>query len=186
MRQWSGDNGPAASVEGTQMTGTMTRLGKTAIAGVASSLAVLALLSAPVAAQSVPMQPGPAAMAVQLPQDFADEVEIRIAELHNLLRITPDQEALFRSYADTRRANAQAVHAMFLARAQATDFSAPARLRWLAQAAAARGEAINRLITPFDALYQALSPDQKVAADQYFEQFSLRPMRMRMHTRSQQ
>ena len=165
------------------MTGTMTRLGKTAIAGVASSLAVLALLSAPVAAQSMPAQPSPAATAVQLPQDFADEVEIRIAELHNALRITPDQEALFRAYADTRRANAQAIHAMFLARAQASDLTAPAILRWFAQTAAARADAINKLIGPFDALYQTLSPDQKAAADGYFEQFRLRrmPMRMPMH-----
>ncbi len=169
------------------MTGTITRLGKTAITGVASSLAVLALLSVPAAAQSVPAQPSPAPTAVQLPQDFADDVEIRVAELHNALRITPDQEALFRAYADTMRANAQATHAMFVARAQATDVTAPARLRWYAQTAAARAEAVNKLIAPFDALYQTLSADQKAAADGYFEQVRLRrmPMHMRMHTRTQ-
>ncbi|HEV2185939.1 MAG TPA: Spy/CpxP family protein refolding chaperone [Stellaceae bacterium] len=170
------------------MTGTRTRFGKIAMAGAASNLAILVLVSVPVAAQTVPAQPSPATTAVQQPQDFADEVEIRIAELHNALRITPDQEALFRAYANTMRANAQATHAMFLARAQATDFTAPARLRWYAQAAAARADAINKLIAPFDALYQALSADQKAAADQYFEQFRLRrmPMHMRMHTHMQQ
>jgi protein CpxP len=168
------------------MTGNTGRSFKTVARGTASAFALLvatSLLAAPAALAQVN---DPPSSAMQLPQGFADEVEIRIAELHNALRITPDQEALYRAYADTMRANAQATHAMFLARAQATDFTAPARLRWFAQAAAARADAINKLIAPFDALYQALTPDQKVAADQYFEQFRLRRMPMRMHMHTQQ
>jgi len=162
------------------MTGKGNRSLRTAFLGAASALVVLAGLSAPAAAQNAT-----AAVAVTppMPQAFADEVEIRIAELHIALSVTPAQEPLFRAYAETMRGNAQATHALFLARVHATDFSAPARLRWRAELAAAHAEAINRLIAPFDALYQSLSGPQKAAADRYFEALAVRvgPWQRRWH-----
>jgi protein CpxP len=124
--------------------------------------------------------PAPAA-STPMPQGFADEVEIKIAELHRALHIMPSQEALFRAYADAMRTNAQATNALFVQRAQITVSSAPALLRWYAQLTAAHAEAVNRLIAPLDALYQSLSPAQKQAADRHFEQLSARRMPGRSH-----
>jgi periplasmic protein CpxP/Spy len=124
--------------------------------------------------------PAPAA-STPMPQAFADDVEIKIAELHRALHILPSQEALFRAYADAMRSNAQAVNALFVQRAQITDFSAPVLLRWYAQLTAGHAEAVNRLIAPLDALYRSLSPEQKQAADRHFEQLSARRMPGRSH-----
>ena len=136
------------------------------------SISLLALSSKPVGAQSATeaARPGP----VPMPQNFAGDVEIRIAELHNQLAITPAQEALFRAYGDAMRTNAQAINAVFQQRAAATDFSAPARLRWYAQLTSTHGEAVNKLIAPFDALYQSLSGPQRAAADRHFQQLQQR------------
>jgi hypothetical protein len=138
----------------------------------ATPLISLALTAGPAVAQTVPSP----AMAAQLPEGFADEVELRIAELHRALQIVPSQEAAFRVYADVMRGNAQAIHALFLQRAQAGDFSAPVQLNWYAQLTAAHAQAVNRLLAPFDALYQSLSPEQQRAADRHFEHLSLRRM----------
>jgi protein CpxP len=135
-----------------------------------TSISLLALSSKPVAAQSATEVARP----VPMPQNFAGDVEIRIADLHNALAITPAQEALFRAYGDAMRANAQTISALFQQRAAATDFSAPARLRWYAQLTATHAEAVNKLIAPFDALYQSLSGPQRVAADRHFEQLQQR------------
>ncbi|HXP03358.1 MAG TPA: Spy/CpxP family protein refolding chaperone [Stellaceae bacterium] len=129
-------------------------------------LAASAALGAPSAAADMKTAP---ASVWQIPSGFADEVEIHIAELHIALHVTPDQEPLFRAYADTMRANAQAIHALFVERAQATDFTAPARLGWYARLTATHANAVNNLLAPFNALYQSLSDSQKQAADRHFE-----------------
>jgi len=158
-------------------------------AGTIALSAVLALPFGAALAQTEPPQPAaamPAASApmgmmhtAQMPERFADDVEIRIALLHHELDIQPAQEALFRAYADVLRANAQATTALFVARISATDFSAPARLRWYAQLNAAHAQAIQNMIGPFDALYQSLSPQQKAAADRHFAELRQRRMPMR-------
>ena len=115
----------------------------------------------------------------QLSEQFVGDVERRIADLHRALAIAPDQEPMFRAYAETLRDNGRTIQALFQKRAQATDFSAPARLRWYAQLTATHAEGVGKLVGPFDALYQALSPKQKVAADKFFEE--LRQRRMAQH-----
>jgi len=161
------------------MTGTTPRSIRAMVTGAASAFVLLAALSGPAAAQGAPAQTSPPAAAMPVPEGLADEVEIRIADLHIALRITVGQEAVFRAYADTMRGNAQAIHALFLTRAQARDFSAPAGLRWYAQLTAAHADAVNKLIAPFDALYQSLSPAQQQAADRYFAELRLRRMARR-------
>jgi periplasmic protein CpxP/Spy len=132
----------------------------------ATPLISLAVAAGPVIAQTAPAP----TVSTPLPEGFADAVEIRIAELHRALHIVPPQEALFKAYADVMRDNAQAIHVLFAQRAQLGEFSAPAELRWYGQLTAAHAEAVNKLIAPLDALYQSLSPDQKLAADRHFEQ----------------
>ena len=159
---------------------------KALAAGIASAAMLVAVslsqtgcaVSAPVPA--VPPAPPPAAPAPAsvppLPEKFADDVEIRITQLHHELRIQPSQEALFDAYADTMRSNAHTIHMLFVERIKAADFSAPARLRWYGQLSAAHAEAVNRLVAPLEALYQSLTPEQKVLADRHFEQLRQRRM----------
>jgi hypothetical protein len=160
----------------------MTGIGRRSLKA-ATSAAVGALLSGAVVVSPIGLsgsalaQTPPAANA--MPEALIDTVEIRIAELHRTLRIMPPQEALFLGYADVMRSNAQAINALFLQRAQATDFTAPARLRWYAQLTTTHAEAVNKLIAPFDALYQSLSDAQKAAADRHFEQLQQRRMARR-------
>jgi LTXXQ motif family protein len=156
------------------MTGIGRSLKIVAVGAVALAGALVVQLG-PVSAQTAPAPVG----AMPMPERFADAVEIRIALLHRALRIMPSQEVLFRAYADVIRSNAQVVNALFVVRSQATDLSAPARLRWYAQLTGAHAEAVNKLIAPFDALYQSLSPDQKVLADRHFEQLQQRRMARR-------
>ena len=155
----------------------MTSIGRCSLKAVASGavgglLFIGALVSSTGLSGAAFAQTAPAPSAI--PEALADSVEIRIAELHRTLRIVPSQEALYRAYANVIRGNAEAINALFVQRAQATDFTAPARLRWYAQLSAAHAEAVNRLVAPFDALYQSLSPGQRQAADRYFEQLQQR------------
>ncbi len=136
-------------------------------------LARLVGQGAAVAQTAPPVQTVPAP-AAQLPEAFAGDVEISIAALRRTLKIEPSQEALFRAYAEVMRGNAQAITALFVERSKATDFSAPARMHWYAQINTARAEAINRLVAPFDTLYQSLSTSQKALADSHFEQLRQR------------
>lgn len=122
------------------------------------------------------MSAAPPVSSAPLPKKFADDVELRIASLHRELTIQPSQESLFAAYANVMRSNAEAIHALFLQRVRVADLSAPARLRWYAQLTSAHAEANNRLIAPFDALYQSLSPTQQKAADRHFEQLRQRRM----------
>jgi periplasmic protein CpxP/Spy len=160
------------------MTGILGRSLKNAASGALGALFCAAATVSPGLLDSALAQTAPKA-ASAMPGALADSVEIRIAELHRALRIMPPQEALFRTYADVMRSNAQAINAMFVQRAQATDFTAPGRLRWYAQLTATHAEAVNRLVAPFDALYQSLSPGQRQAADRHFEQLQQRRMAQR-------
>jgi hypothetical protein len=126
------------------------------------------------AAQTAPPVQTVPVPAAQLPAAFASDIEVGIAELRRTLAIQPSQEAVFRAYAEVMRGNAQTITAHFVERSKATDFSAPARMHWYAQINTARAEAINRLVAPFDALYQSLSASQKALADSHFEQLRQR------------
>jgi periplasmic protein CpxP/Spy len=136
--------------------------------GGALTLALPLLVNSPALAQNQPPPPA------QMPQAFADAVEIRIAELHRALHIVPSQEAAFNAYAEVMRSNAQTVNALFMQRVPLGELRAPAQLHWYAQLTAAHADAINKLLAPFDALYQILSPEQQRAADRHFEQLRQR------------
>ena len=115
------------------------------------------------AAAAAPAQRGP-----------AEHVEARIADLHKKLHITTDQEPQFKAYADVLRSNAQAMQDLFQQRAQAPSENADDRLHWYAKLSAAHADAVNKLVPPFDALYQSLSDKQKKAADAEFGQIKQR------------
>ena len=102
------------------------------------------------------------------------DVEARVSDLHKRLSITPEQEPQFKAYADVLRSNAQTMDDLFQQRAQAPSESAVDRLHWYAKLSAAHADAVNKLVPPFDALYQSLSDKQKKAADAEFSQIKQR------------
>jgi hypothetical protein len=108
------------------------------------------------------------------PPDPVKDVEARISEMRKRLSITPDQEPQFKAYADVLRSNAQAMHDLFQERAQAGGENALDRLHWYAKLTSAHADAVNKLVPPFEALYQSLSDKQKKAADAEFRQIRQR------------
>jgi hypothetical protein len=108
------------------------------------------------------------------PPDPVKDVEARISDMHKRLSITPDQEPQFKTYVDVLRSNAQAMHDLFQERAQAGGESALDRLHWYAKLTSAHADAVNKLVPPFEALYQSLSDKQKKAADAEFRQIRQR------------
>jgi hypothetical protein len=126
--------------------------------------------------------PEPSARPAQTPAATATRrrgpaaaVEARISALREKLHVTPAEEPQFKAYADVMRQNAQAMEELFAERAKSPDPSAVGRLRWYAKLTAAHAEAVGKLVAPFEALYQSLSPQQKKAADTYFAQLRQRP-----------
>jgi hypothetical protein len=73
------------------------------------------------------------------------------------------------------RENAQAMQALFAQRAQNPDRTAVGQLRWYAILTAAHAEAVSKLVTPFEVLYQSMSDQQKKLADTVFAQLRQRP-----------
>src|SRR5579864_5931324 len=141
----------------------MTNKNRSSRKGALGAIALLASAAVLGAPPAVAQMHGGPMMSWQMSSGLVDEVEIRITNLHNALGVTADQEPLFRTYADAMRANARTMQGLFQQRAQVTDFTASARLRWYAQLTAAHATAVNNLIAPFDALYQTLSDSQKQA-----------------------
>ena len=127
--------------------------------------------SAETAGQTLRPSGAPAAQATHGP---VERVEARISELHQKLHISPAQESQFNAFADVMRSNAQTMQALFQQRAQSTDMSAVARLRWYAQLTTAHGEAVTKLVPVFEALYQSMSDAQKKDADAVFEELRQR------------
>ncbi len=116
--------------------------------------------------------------AVQAPA--VPRVERQIASLQRRLRITPVQQPQWDAFAGTMRENARQQEAAAAARAsRPLTLTAPDNLRAHASAAQVQADAMARLVPAFDALYAALSPDQRAAADQVFQQFERQALRRR-------
>lgn len=175
------------------MTGTSNRAVTAVAAGVFGLMSLLvepALATGPLLAQATaspsPTSPAPAAtgqsghprrMSHRRGMRSADpmkDVEARISDLHKRLSITADQEAQFKAYADVLRSNAQGMHDLFQQRAQGGGETAVDRLHWYAKLSAAHADAVNKLVPPFEALYQSLSDKQKKVADSEFRQIRQR------------
>jgi periplasmic protein CpxP/Spy len=159
-----------------EMAMTRNQALKFAILGALSALALMTS-SASLFAQSAATAPTQKPHFAETnrphsPHSAMEHVEARIAELHNKLRITPDQEPQFKAYADVTRTNAQAMDSLFEEREQSTGTKtaepADKRLHWYARLTAAHAEAVNKLVPVFDALYQSLSDEQKKTADALF------------------
>lgn len=103
----------------------------------------------------------------------ADQVEIRIKDLHARLKIMPDQEPQWSAFTDVMRANARRMSEHYRT-GNPQDMTAPEALQRYAQIARAHSDEITALLAPFQILYAALSPAQKKLADEAFRSFQRR------------
>lgn len=146
-------------------------------------LAAAALLWLPATglAQSAPANaPAGNAAAGNAPSDKAAEarVEARIKQLHAQLHITPAEETQWNQFAQTMRDNAREIDQAAMERSQQySSMNAVDNLQSYEKLAEAHVQRLQKLIPAFQALYNAMTPDQKKIADEVF--------RARVQARSQ-
>jgi len=138
------------------------------------SLAVLSLLGATAMTTPAFAAEPPTAVkataekqAAEKPAERADE---RIKQLHEALKITPDQEAKFGKLADVMRDNAKEMgDAVEKREAAKQTTTALDDLKAYQAVAQAHADGLKALVPAFENLYGALSDTQKVQADELFK-----------------
>jgi len=148
------------------------------------SLAVVTLLSVPAtslaqsqhnAAGQGATTPPPAAAGSpvaghSVPGKNAEErVERHIKELHSQLQITPAEEPQWNEFAEVMRANARDMDQAFMQRAQQyAAMSAVQNMQSYEQLAQEHAQHVQKLVPPFQKLYEAMPDQQKRLADRVF------------------
>jgi len=108
------------------------------------------------------------------------QVERHIAGLQRRLKITPAQQPQWDAFTTIMRQNATHMETMQRDRAaRVTAMTAPEDMRSYAEVARAHAEDLQRLVPAFDALYTAMTPEQKTVADRTFHEFQGRGGRVR-------
>lgn len=152
-----------------------------ALAGVPPAGAQAPAVQAP--AVQAPATQAPAAQGAAGPQAMqapaVPRVERQIASLQRRLRITPAQQPQWDAFTGVMRDNGRRQEAAAARAARPLTLTAPDDLRAHAAATRAQADGMARLVPAFDALYAALSPDQRAAADQVFRQFERQALRRR-------
>jgi periplasmic protein CpxP/Spy len=116
-------------------------------------------------AQTAAPAKAPEARAAQHEQ----RIEDRINYLHSALKITPDQETLWKAFADQMRSNGQSMADLYKQRAESEGTrNALDDMKQYAQISQAHAEDMQKLVAAFEPLYTAFSPEQKALADQTF------------------
>jgi hypothetical protein len=155
----------------------MKSLTRTLLVGVAALSMTSMLPAAPSFANDKPT----AATAAPAKKDSMDQhvldrtnperVEARIKELHDKLGVTADQESKWKDVADAMRDTAKDVRAKIAERDDKTSdkpITAVEELKTYAALAEAHYDGAKRIISPFEKLYDAMSPEQKKDADELF------------------
>jgi len=127
---------------------------------------MLAQANQPAPDQAAPDQAAPAAVP-----DHTTEhrIQARIKSLHDQLHITASQKPQWDAVAAVMQSNADAINDLVQKRAQdANMMSAVDDLRSYQQIAEAHVDGINKLVPPFEALYDTMTADQKKNADAVF------------------
>lgn len=144
---------------------TLTR--SAAVLFVAAGMtAIPALAQTPPAAAPA----GPAMMQQAAPK-HENALESRISSLHDQLKITADQEKKWLAVANVMRANAKASHELVAEkRKDEANLTAVADLNAYADIEEAHAKHVRKLAKVFSELYDAMSADQKKAADDVFRE----------------
>jgi periplasmic protein CpxP/Spy len=147
-----------------------------------AAVAALLLLPAAAAAQTSPTPaaatpqaaPSPTASSPMAGHPVAgknaeERVERRIRELHAQLRITPAEQQQWDQFAGVMRENARDMDQLFIQRAQQLDsMSALQNMQSYEQIADAHAQHLQKLVSAFQTLYDAMPDQQKQLADQVF------------------
>ena len=115
-------------------------------------------------AQAAQKAPPKAQAQQQAPQEQG--IERQISELKKRLNITPQQQPQFDGFAQAMRQNAQTMEPLMQEQQQSAKRNAIDDLKDAAKFAEAEADALKRLLTPLQALYDTLSEQQKKTADQ--------------------
>jgi periplasmic protein CpxP/Spy len=98
-------------------------------------------------------------------------LETRISELHDTLKITPQQEPQWKAVAKVMHENAEASRKLVEEKRKDADTqTAVADLNAYADIAEAHAKHVRKLSKVFAALYANMSPDQQKAADEAFRE----------------
>jgi protein CpxP len=141
----------------------MTELTLRAARAGALLLGALLVPALPAAAQNPPSSP-----RAEQPSAASPTMEPRLRQLHQILRITPAQEADFNAFAEAMRANEATMRSLVQQRPPSANTNAVANLRFSQRLAAAQAEGLRRLLEPFARLYASFSPSQKQLANRIF------------------
>ncbi len=113
--------------------------------------------------------------SLQKGEQPTQRVEQRIRQLHAELKITPQQEDKWNAFADVMRQNAQAMQSQIQQRAQnQRNMTAMDDLNAYEQISQAHADDVKKLVSPFQALYDSMSPQQKKNADMVFNRYGQR------------
>jgi hypothetical protein len=100
-----------------------------------------------------------------------DRVEARITSLHAQLKITPDEESQWSSFAQVMRDNAKAIDQLAQQRAAGrSGMNAVDNLKSYEAIADAHASEMKKLVPAFEALYDKMPDPQKKVADTVFSQ----------------
>ncbi len=150
-------------------------------AGRAIAMATLAgaLLSTVPMHESRAQQASPQTQTMkQHAKPSADRTERRIKELHDKLRITPAQEALWGNVAASMRDNGKALRATVTDRStRLKTMTAVDDLKSFQVIADQHSQGLRQLIPTFEALYASMSPAQQKNADKVFGEHQRRRSR---------
>jgi LTXXQ motif family protein len=142
----------------------------------AAALLAAATLAAPASAQTTPgtttAAPAtpPSATAPAKPSRV-DRVEAHIAQLHQELKITPEQQPQWDALAQAMRDNAHQMQGLLQDRAKnVKTASAVDDLKSYEALADAHADGLKKFVPAFEALYASMSDDQKKTADTVFRE----------------
>ncbi|MBF0562672.1 MAG: Spy/CpxP family protein refolding chaperone [Alphaproteobacteria bacterium] len=118
--------------------------------------------------QTTPPQAG-----VEAPDTKVETVEQRITNLHQALKITPDQESKWTDVAQAMRENAAAMQKLVSEKATQSpqNMTAVQDLKAYEKFTQAHADGLKNLIPDFEALYNFMPDPQKKIADEVFQNF---------------
>lgn len=111
----------------------------------------------------------PSSAAPALSKDIQAKVEAHIKQLHTQLKITQAEDKDWQPFADTMRTNARDMQAAMEEREQQyPQMNAVQNMESYQKLAETHAEHLEKLVSAFQTLYNALPDEQKKVADQVF------------------
>lgn len=129
--------------------------------------AAAAVLLASLAAPAYVAAAGMSATGTAAPSD--QKIEARITDLHDKLKITPDQESKWKDVTDVMRENTATMRPLIEARkANEATSTAVDDMKSYSEIASAHADGAKKFASAFEPLYNSLSDAQKKTADAMF------------------